>query len=188
MSTEFQQQVASESGAMVGGLPRAACCPPRSSDEGPLTLVTISTLSGGGMLNGAVHCLIVGVDPRRQLLTLTTNLVRSFSHLQHIQDTEEKANETVLVLNLNKNVISQLKRYYISIFESEELPEDIRRKCQDDLTHFERRIDGITSDMALQISRVEALLRSLADRKSLVNKFHHLSWIPVRRGKLHLTF
>ena len=90
----------------------------------------------------------------------------SFEDLQDIQHLKEKANETVLVLRLNMNVVMQLKQYYMSISECNELPENISRKCE--MRNFGRRIDGITKSLELQILRVETLLCSLTDRKALV--------------------
>ena len=91
-----------------------------------------------------------------------------FQDIQDVQDLEERANETVLVLKLNLNVISQLTKHYKSLTESGELPQIISRTSGGDMIRFNRRIDGITKDIELQILRVEALLRLLADRKTLV--------------------
>ena len=93
----------------------------------------------------------------------------SFKDLQDIHHIEEKANESMLVLKLNLNVISQLQEYYKSIMESHELSEIIREKCKGDMMRFKRRIDAIVRDVELQVLRVEALLHLLADRKTLVS-------------------
>ena len=100
----------------------------------------------------------------------------SFEDLQDIQHLKEKANETVLVLRLNLNVIMQLKQYYVSIIESNELPEKISSNCKWEMINFGRRIDGITKTLELQILRVETLLQSLTDRKTLVGS--QMSMIP----------
>ena len=92
----------------------------------------------------------------------------SFEDLQDIQHLKEKVNETVLVLKLNLNVIMQVKQYYMSIIESNELPENIRSGCKWDMVSFGRRIDGITKTLELHILRAESLIRSLTDRKTLV--------------------
>ena len=92
-----------------------------------------------------------------------------FQDIQEIQDLEERANETVLILKLNLNVISQLIKHYNSLIESQELPQIISRACQGDMLRFNRRIDGITKSIELQILRVESLLQLLADRKTLVS-------------------
>lgn len=92
----------------------------------------------------------------------------SFRDLQEIQHIEEKANETTLILKLNISVISQLKKYYRSIIESQELPANISQKCDGDMIRFERHIDGIVNEILSQILRVEALHRRLIDRRTLV--------------------
>ncbi len=92
----------------------------------------------------------------------------SFSDLQKTQDIEEKANETALVIRLNLNVISQMRRYYQSIVQSREFPNDLSHKCIGEMARFGCRIDDIESDMQLQILRVEALIQLLAERKTLV--------------------
>ena len=92
----------------------------------------------------------------------------SFENLQDIQHLKDKANETILILRLNLNVIMQLKQYYVSITECNELPETIGRNCGREMKSFGRRIDGITKNLELQILRGESLLCSLTDRKTLV--------------------
>lgn len=92
----------------------------------------------------------------------------SFEDLQDIQHLKEKANETVLVLRLNLNVIMQLKQYYVSITECNEVPEKISRNCQWEMINFRRRVDGIKRNLELQILRVESLLCSATDRKTLL--------------------
>ena len=62
----------------------------------------------------------------------------------------------------------------MSITESNELPEETSRDCKWERTSFGRRIDGVTKNLELQISRVETLLSSLADRETLVG-----SWLSL---------
>ena len=93
-----------------------------------------------------------------------------FRHLQDVQDLEESANETVLVLRLNLNICRQIAAFYQSLFEHGELHRNaIEQKCQGDLLLFERRTQGIENQMNAQILRVEALLRLMANRKTLVS-------------------
>ena len=92
----------------------------------------------------------------------------SFEDLQNIQHLKEKANEALLVLRLNLNVIMQLKQHYVCITKCKELPDKLSGNCKWEMISFERRIDGITKNLELQILRVESLLCSLTDRKTLV--------------------
>ena len=94
-----------------------------------------------------------------------------FSDLQDIHDLEEKANETILVLKLNLNVMTQLKEYYVDLFAIPSVHETLKtlkKKSKYDLDHFKRSIDHTQNEINLQILRVEALLRKLIDRKALV--------------------
>ena len=74
-------------------------------------------------------------------------------------------------------MIGRLKGHYRSLFDSGELPWVISHGCKPDLARFERRIQGISSDTELQILRIDALLRLLADRKTLA------SWQELHHGK-----
>lgn len=93
-----------------------------------------------------------------------------FRHLQDIQDLEDSANETVLILKLNLNICDQIEDFYRSLFDHGELPEaSIRQKCQHDIARFERRVQQTQNEMKAQIVRVEWLLRIINDRKTLVS-------------------
>ena len=93
----------------------------------------------------------------------------SFADLQETQHVEEKANETLLAMNLNLQIISQIGKYYQSVMENEDLPHNIRTEAVGHVKHILHRMDTNECNLRLQISRVEALLRLLADRKSLVS-------------------
>ncbi|KAL9023774.1 MAG: hypothetical protein Q9196_006980 [Gyalolechia fulgens] len=91
-----------------------------------------------------------------------------FRHLQGIHDLEESTNETVLVLKINLSVCEQISSFYRSLLDNEELPAATIHNCQDDIFRFERRIQAVRSQMSAQILRSEALLRLIADRKTLL--------------------
>lgn len=92
-----------------------------------------------------------------------------FRHLQDIHDLEEKANETKLVLKLNLNICKQISEFYRSLFDNREIPNIIEENCEGDLIRFERRIKNIECQTNAQVLRVKALLRLIADRKTLVS-------------------
>ena len=103
-----------------------------------------------------------------------------FADLQKIQNLEEKANETILVLRLNLNVMWQLKNHYADNLASYDILKPVQEKCASDLDYLRRRIQEFDSEMNLQILRVDALLRRLTDRKALVSLFHiHITEIHV---------
>lgn len=92
-----------------------------------------------------------------------------FRHLQDTQDLEERTNETLLVLKMNSNICRQISAFYQSLFDHDQLPKDtIKDKCQADLHRFVNRTEGLDNQMSAQKLRVEALLRLVADRKTLV--------------------
>jgi hypothetical protein len=92
----------------------------------------------------------------------------SFGDLQRIQFIEEQANETLLVLKTNTNVLTELQQFYWSFIQSDDCPRDIKQDCRDGFARFESRIASVKHDLQMQQSRVETLLRLLADRKTLV--------------------
>lgn len=94
----------------------------------------------------------------------------SFTDLQGIQSLEEKTNDTLLVLEMNANVLSDLQQEYRSIARSEDWPDELKLKCKGDISRFERRVSSVINDLKMQRSRLETLLRLLGQRKSLVCK------------------
>lgn len=101
----------------------------------------------------------------------------TFTDLQRVQFIEDKANEVYLVLESNMNVLADLKTHYRSnmFLDLDPLAADpvvSLRGRGEVVERFESRISGVINDLKMQQSRVQALLRLLADRKSLVS---HLS-------------
>ncbi|KAL8693617.1 MAG: hypothetical protein Q9218_001575 [Villophora microphyllina] len=92
-----------------------------------------------------------------------------FRHIQDIQDLEESANEIVLVLRMNLNVCKHISEFYQSLLSSKQLPRDLlEENSHGDLANFQRRTQGVINQMDGRILRVEALLRLIADRKTLL--------------------
>lgn len=91
-----------------------------------------------------------------------------FSDLQNTQHIEEKANETLLILRMNKKILTELKEYYYSIFGSQHRPEYLKADCEGDISSFKDRVASVINDLQMQESRLEALLQLLADRKALL--------------------
>ena len=92
----------------------------------------------------------------------------SFSDLQKLQFIEEKADEAILVLHANINVLTELKQHYRFLIDSEEWPEELRSPCKTDIARFDRRVTNVENDLGKQQLRAETLVRLLANRKSLV--------------------
>lgn len=99
----------------------------------------------------------------------------SFTDLQRIQNTEEKANAAMLILKNNVSVFAELKIYYRTINTFQGWPCRLTSQCAGDILHFEQDLSSIENDMQLQLSRIGTLLQLIADRKSLVN-YTRCSW------------
>jgi len=93
----------------------------------------------------------------------------SFSDLQQVQFFEEKANEILLVLEANINVISELKEHYQEVVASEDFPYVLRQECAGDIKRFQQGIASTVSDLRMHYSRTKTLLQTLTDRKGLVS-------------------
>jgi hypothetical protein len=93
----------------------------------------------------------------------------SFSDLQKINFIEEKANETLLVLKTNINVLTELREHYRFIVDSEYFPQELNSKCKGDVLRFDKRIAVVANDHRMYQSRVETLVRLLDARKNLAS-------------------
>ena len=109
----------------------------------------------------------------------------AFSDLQDIEDLEEKANETVLVMRLNLNVMQQLGDHYANTIRSQESLKSFKKDCNYDMDCFRRRIHEIDCDINLQILRVDALLRKLSDRRTLVSTPRDLYRKTLQKWQLY---
>lgn len=93
----------------------------------------------------------------------------SFRDLQELHFIDVKAGEAALVLKHDLNIILQLLQYYQFIFKLTDFPEAVRTDGASDFAHFEMHLKGIEMDLQNQVSRIEALQRSVSDCKTLVN-------------------
>jgi hypothetical protein len=92
----------------------------------------------------------------------------SFTDLQRVQFLEEKTNETLLVLDANIIVLCDVKRTYRDLLAREEWPESLKGDCERSITKFETTTASVIRDLRMQHARVQMILRTLVDRKSLV--------------------
>ncbi|KAF7187457.1 Mitogen-activated protein kinase kinase 2 [Pseudocercospora fuligena] len=92
----------------------------------------------------------------------------SFSDLQRIQNIEDKANEALLILKMNAQVIAELNREYGSLSDHSRPLIDVVNRSRSQLEDFRRHLAGNVQDLLMQHSRLEALIRVCADRKSLL--------------------
>ena len=92
----------------------------------------------------------------------------SFDDWQKAQFIEEKANDVLLVLKTNMQVLADLRQYYHETASCEDWPRELKLRCSSDISRFEKCIADVEKKHQMQQQRVELLLRSMADRKSLV--------------------
>jgi len=90
----------------------------------------------------------------------------SFGDLPRVQHLEDKANEVLLILESNTNVLTELEQHYelVRIHSGWPLADS-----QGDFSRFKSRLASIVNDLRMQQSRTKTLLRLIADRKSLVS-------------------
>ena len=93
----------------------------------------------------------------------------SFEDLQKLQSLEEKANESDLVLKTNIGILQELRAQYGTVISSAGFPSHVRQECSKDVLQFTRHLASAEHNLVLQRSRIETLMRLLADRKSLVS-------------------
>jgi hypothetical protein len=93
----------------------------------------------------------------------------TFSDLQQIQHYEEKAQEALLVLNSNTEVLEELRKYYRNVANHDDFPSGLRSNCQDELSRFDRCVLVVKKDLQMLQARTHTLLQLLANRKNLVS-------------------
>lgn len=92
----------------------------------------------------------------------------SVSKLQSIQHLEEKANETLLVMEINSNILQELSDYYAGLQQRPIWQDDFGKDTKDSISRFQNAISSSVSDLKIQRSRLSALIRMLGKRKDLV--------------------
>ena len=93
----------------------------------------------------------------------------SFVDLQKIQNIEEKATETLLILRVNVNALTDLREYYQKFANLNNTTPGIISNCASDIFDLEAHIRTVERDLHMHQLRVETLLSLLSHRKSLVN-------------------
>jgi hypothetical protein len=77
----------------------------------------------------------------------------SFTDLQRIQFLEEKANETLLILDANIIVLCDVKNTYKDLLAREEWPESLKGNCERSITKFETITASVIRDLRMQHAR-----------------------------------
>ncbi|KAI9654073.1 MAG: hypothetical protein M1821_006784 [Bathelium mastoideum] len=90
----------------------------------------------------------------------------SFDELQRIQFLEDKANEALLVLQADENVLLDLQQFHKSLLENQDAIENLNDECKYIIAKFVQRLDAALGQLQVEETRVETLLRLIAARKS----------------------
>lgn len=92
-----------------------------------------------------------------------------FSLLQRTEYLEEKAQEAVLALKLNLGLLEELRKHHQEVSCDPFFPEELRRDCKAELASFSVSLSRIEKDLSKQLTRAEAVLSLIANRKNLVS-------------------
>ena len=99
----------------------------------------------------------------------------SFSHREYhpqnildFQRWADKANEIIMALESNGDVMSSLRLHYASLKENPDF--DRRSGREDDIQAFGGALEDMVYDFKMQITRVKLLVKILNDRKDLVSE------------------
>jgi len=93
----------------------------------------------------------------------------TFQTLQDIQHIEEKAQEALLHMKLNMEVLAQLRQHYQYVTNHARFPKEMARNCNESLFKFNRDVLGVEKDLRMLQSQMETLLLLLTNRKTLVS-------------------
>ena len=93
----------------------------------------------------------------------------TFQTLQDIQHIEEKAQEALLHMKLNMEVLAQLRQHYQYVTNHAKFPQEMARHCNESLFNFNRGVLGVEKDLRMLQSQMETLLLLLTNRKTLVS-------------------
>ena len=86
--------------------------------------------------------------------------------LQLVQSFEDEVNEVVMVLQVNKDVLTALRSYYQELLQHPGF--DIRNACHEDIVALDSRIKSMIYDLNMQIGRTKLLAQLVGDRKTMV--------------------
>jgi Mg2+ and Co2+ transporter CorA len=88
--------------------------------------------------------------------------------IQDLQEWQDRANEAVMVLEANTDVLKTLHKFYHDLVDRKDFPNNLRTACEDELRNFTSQLDEIINDFYMQTSRAKLLVKIISDRKELV--------------------
>ena len=104
-----------------------------------------------------------------QLISLLTR-IKEYKpyHIQDLQHWQDKANEAVMVLEANTDVLKSIHKFYLVLVDRKDFPDTLRSACEDDLRTFISQLDEIINDFHMQVARAKLLVTIISDRKELI--------------------
>lgn len=92
----------------------------------------------------------------------------SFEEKQKLTILEARLQKARLVMSLNMNILGELMEYYETLGSFDSAPQEGRTDCAVALQYFCSRVKGIIQEQKREQSRIDTLMRQLANGKSLV--------------------
>lgn len=86
-----------------------------------------------------------------------------------MQRWEEKTNETITAMESNVLIMALLSKFYTDLVHDEHFPEAEKQSCQLSVRQFAFQLEELTRDTRMQITRANVLVRTVADRKTIVS-------------------
>lgn len=101
-----------------------------------------------------------------------------------VQRWEEKTNDSIMAMESNANILKLLQRFYRDLVRDDDFPSKARRICQQAVKNFCLQLEELICETQMQISRAKILVRTVADRKTIVRL---LSNVPGDKSKMTST-
>lgn len=92
-----------------------------------------------------------------------------FEGLQSIQSNSTKLRETRFVMDLNRQVLSDVREHYKAAFDSDEIPQEIKKSCAMAHRGFQQRIKYFENLLATECLRIDTLTQVAGDGNGLVS-------------------
>ncbi|KAH7087651.1 hypothetical protein FB567DRAFT_350505 [Paraphoma chrysanthemicola] len=89
-------------------------------------------------------------------------------HIQDLQYWQDRANEAVMVLEANTDVLKSIQKFYVDLVDRKDFPNTLKLACEDDLRTFASQVNEIINDFHMQTARAKLLVSIISDRKELV--------------------
>ena len=104
--------------------------------------------------------------------------------IQDLQYWQEKANEAVMDLEANANILRTLRKFYSNLVARKDFPDTLKTSFEDHFYAFFSQLDEITGEFDMQLARAKLLVNIINDRKQLVLQ-HLQSQVSDRTEQLN---